>query len=124
MGRLKQDALVQLETEALSALRDYDVGKRVLSDTVERVLAYSRWFTWNPGKSELDNDRATWKARDRIERTLKDRPWKSCQCPVCAAISIEVMLFRGNNRNRRRGFHNLTVFNRYVKDTLNVLEYQ
>jgi len=39
-------------------------------------------------------------------RTLRARPWERCDCPICAEHGIEVAIFRGNNRNRRRGFHN------------------
>ena len=42
--------------------------------------------------------------------TLEARPWKRCPCEVCQALGIHVMLFRGAERNRRRGFHNLFVF--------------
>ena len=41
---------------------------------------------------------------------LKDRPWKKCFCPICKTIGINVVIFRGNDRNRRRGFHNVWVF--------------
>jgi hypothetical protein len=128
MGLVKQDTLIELETNALRALRDYDRGQCMLDATVEAVLAYSKWFTSDPRKSELDNDRVMWKTREGVERTLKNRPWKSCRCEICQEISIEVVIFRGNNRNRRRGFHNLIVFNRHLKDTLQtksrVMEYQ
>lgn len=127
MGRVKQHTLTELEAAALKALRDYDRGDRSLEATVQAVLAYSKWFTWDANKSDLENDRVTWKARGDVERTLRDRPWKSCPCPICKQVSIEVILFRGNNRNRRRGFHNLVVFNRHVKNTVQtprVLEYQ
>jgi len=127
-GRIKQDLMSELETAALNALRTYDRGLASLSETVETVLAYSKWFTWEPNKSELENDKVVWKFRGRLERTLRDRPWKACPCSICKRLSIEVVLFRGNNRNRRRGFHNLTVFNRHVKNVLNpsskVLEFQ
>ena len=43
-------------------------------------------------------------------RTLQGQPWKDCNCPICKRIGIEVIIFRGNNRNRRRGFHNVKVF--------------
>lgn len=56
--------------------------------------------------------------RDRLYRTLADRPWESCPCAVCAAISVDVIIFRGNNRNRRRGFHNTTVFYDLMKREL------
>ncbi|MDG6219782.1 MAG: hypothetical protein QCI00_10170, partial [Candidatus Thermoplasmatota archaeon] len=43
-------------------------------------------------------------------RTLEEKPWERCNCPICQGIGIEVVIFRGNNRNRRRGFHNLKSF--------------
>lgn len=49
-------------------------------------------------------------------RTLKSKPWKQCTCPICKEIGIDVAIFRGNNRNRRRGFHNLFVFYKLLKD--------
>jgi hypothetical protein len=59
---------------------------------------------------------ATW---DRIndEDLLEDyrdllsaKPWERCECPICVENGIEVAIFRGNNRNRRRGFHNTRRF--------------
>jgi hypothetical protein len=38
--------------------------------------------------------------------TLEARPWEQCPCTICRKIGVEVIIFRGNNRNRRRGFHN------------------
>ena len=51
-------------------------------------------------------------------RTLQARPWKDCQCTICKEIGIEVILFRGNNRNRRRGFHNTYIFYSLLKKLL------
>lgn len=48
--------------------------------------------------------------RERIQRTLEDRPWTKCPCSICKQSGVEVVVFRGNNRNRRRGFHNTFVF--------------
>jgi hypothetical protein len=50
------------------------------------------------------------------KRTLKSKVWKECPCPICKNIGIDVMIFRGNNRNRRRGFHNIFAFNQLLKD--------
>ena len=41
---------------------------------------------------------------------LEAMPWKSCDCAVCRDVGIEVIIFRGTERNKRRGFHNLHVF--------------
>ena len=42
--------------------------------------------------------------------TLFDRPWERCECPICETHGVEVCIFRGNDRNRRRGFHNTDRF--------------
>jgi hypothetical protein len=47
---------------------------------------------------------------EEYERLLKDEPWTTCSCAICAEHGIEVAIFRGNNRNRRRGFHNTRRF--------------
>lgn len=52
-------------------------------------------FGWNPGFTA------------DYRRSLLDRPWKQCPCRVCREAGVEVILFRGSNRNKRRGFHNL-----------------
>ncbi len=55
----------------------------------------------------------------RLLRTLEDRPWEKCGCEICQRWGIEVIIFRGNNRNRRRGFHNTYVFYRLMQDVAN-----
>jgi len=90
--------LKQMEQEAMRLLRAYDVGQAGLEETLAAVLTYDR----------LHGD--TRDLADAYRRTLQDRPWKRCDCPICREIGIEVIIFRGNNRNRRRGFHNVKVF--------------
>lgn len=51
-------------------------------------------------------------------RTLEAKPWKQCDCAVCTEAGIEVIIFRGNNRNRRRGFHNTYVFYKLLRKLL------
>lgn len=41
---------------------------------------------------------------------LRDEPWNECGCRICEEHGIEIAIFRGNNRNRRRGFHNTRRF--------------
>jgi hypothetical protein len=50
--------------------------------------------------------------------TLRDRPWRECGCDICRALGINVVIFRGNNRNRGRGFHNVYVFSRLLREGL------
>lgn len=84
------------EKAALKALREYDAGQASLADARDALHDYDEL---SAGRS-----RTRWEA---IERTLADKPWESCGCSVCNDLRIEVVIFRGANRNRRRGFHNL-----------------
>ena len=43
-------------------------------------------------------------------RCSRPQPWKHCDCAVCRDAGIQVIIFRGTERNKRRGFHNLHVF--------------
>jgi len=56
---------------------------------------------------------------ERILKTLEERPWEKCSCAVCQKWGVEVVIFRGNNRNRRRGFHNTQIFYELMQDILN-----
>jgi muconolactone delta-isomerase len=49
-------------------------------------------------------------ALEEYKRLLRTTPWKDCDCTICSEHSIEVAIWRGNNRNRRRGFHNTKRF--------------
>ncbi|OYR38008.1 queuine tRNA-ribosyltransferase tRNA-guanine transglycosylase [Halorubrum sp. Ib24] len=51
-------------------------------------------------------------------KTLRSQPWDRCDCPICENLGIEVAVFRGNNRNRRRGFHNTYRFYQQFKRDL------
>lgn len=97
-GRLDQRTAVLAEQAALSALKRW--GRREINyqGLIDALRRYDEL---------LGTERKTKTPWDRIARTLLERPWESCQCPVCQEIGVEVVLFRGANRNRRRGFHNL-----------------
>lgn len=87
-----------LEEKALSALRGYDWGTTPLSLCLKAVMAYDSLLT----RAEAEQK----DLRDAYRETLEARPWQSCECRVCRAIGIDVLIFRGFNRNKRRGAHN------------------
>lgn len=100
-GGVRSEAeLHRLEQECLRGLRAYGQnGGRPPSQLVERLAEYD---TLIAGQRKGTSD--------RIRRTMEDRPWQRCGCAICARWGVEVAIFRGNNRNRRRGFHNTHVF--------------
>lgn len=105
-GQLSAESLVELEQETLSLLRAYDKGEAKLEQTLKAVLTYDRLYG-----VERNHEAA-------YRHTLKDMPWKHCHCAICEKTGIEVIIFRGNNRNRRRGFHNVKVFYDQFRQTV------
>lgn len=95
--------LARAEREALRAVRAYDRRQATRRETLDALFAYDDLLG-----QRLDGQTAA-KRRALYEETLADRPWKRCRCGVCTDLEVEVIIFRGNNRNRRRGFHNLRV---------------
>lgn len=91
--------LQKLEQEALKAVRAYDKGQLDLETTLEIVLEIDKLEEYNYDQHKL-----------LYRRVLQDQPWKRCSCEICQALGVEVIIFRGNDRNRRRGFHNTYVF--------------
>lgn len=90
------DKAARLEHDALHCLRAYDRGSATVEEAFAAVAAYA----------EIAGDQPHRVTRDYL-RTLTEQPWKRCECAICQEIGVEVIIFRGNNRNRRRGFHNV-----------------
>lgn len=103
MIRLKESGvserrLKNLEHNALSALNAYDIDATSLTKCLSTILAYDSLLA----RSESEgNDVA-----EAYRKTLEAKPWRTCNCQVCRSIGINVVIFRGLNRNKRRGAHN------------------
>jgi hypothetical protein len=95
-GRLSQAAVEKAEGAALRALRAYDRRQCPMEVALEALRAYQALIG--------EADKSRWTA---TVRTLRERPWEACPCSICTRLGIEIIIFRGANRNRRRGFHNL-----------------
>jgi hypothetical protein len=117
-GQLCQEDLVKLEDAALQAVRGYDAGRVEIDAAVEAVAEYGSLLTPQATDNSFVREKARKVIRDQTYHTLAARPWKRCNCEVCASLSIEVVIFRASNRNKRRGFHNLGVFHEYVRKLL------
>lgn len=119
-GVAKRETLKSLEQNALNALRQFDKGNLSLDKTLEKVLAYDELVELpRDGKAD-PKAQAKRRAKHEImyRKLLENAPWKTCDCPICQEIQVEVVIFRGNNRNRRRGFHNTYVFYQHFKQII------
>lgn len=112
-GFSKKD-IEDMESKALNALFDYDKGLLDLDQVLETVMDYDDLLLRN-----TDDGKNLY---SKYRRTLQDKPWRECDCPICKEIGINVLIFRGTNRNKRRGFHNLWAFRNIKEDSQSRLE--
>jgi len=97
-GRVNQQQATHLEQRCLSLLQDYDAGKTSVQTVVTALKDYQ----------EIFDARRDYSAAYR--EVLEEAPWKRCACGICSRIGIHVVIFRGSERNKRRGFHNIYAF--------------
>lgn len=94
-----------LET-ATEVFRSFPYATGLLDET-DAVSDYDRvWAVVREYATWIDDDDLL----EEYQETLRERPWERCDCPICTEHGIEVCIFRGNDRNRRRGFHNTRRF--------------
>lgn len=109
-GMISQEKARKLERQCLELLRKYDADEVGLDPLLTALREYE--LLYDPGHDH------TMAYRD----VLTDRPWRRCACDVCRELGHHVVLFRGAERNRRRGFHNLWVFYRRLHRELGLPE--
>lgn len=93
-GSINQNEAVRLERSCRELVAAYGRRESTLDEVLTELKAYDVLF----------DGRSKW---PEVRRTLEDRPWEACPCTICTRLGIEVVVFRGAQRNRRRGFHNL-----------------
>src|SRR5262249_51362242 len=99
-GQVKQEDARQLEKACLQVMADFDTGKATVGRTVRVLREYEQLY--DPGKNHAE----------QYEKTLGARAWRTCPCDICRQLGHHVVLFRGAERNRRRGLHNVWTFYR------------
>jgi len=88
------------ERRCLQRLAEYDAGACSLAVVLAALGAYGRL---HDPKRERGQD---------YREVLEARPWRACACEICRRLGHHVVVFRGAERNRGRGFHNVWVFYR------------
>lgn len=96
-GDVSQKEAIIAEREVLKALRSYNGSAASRRTCLDRLEEYS--VICGTKKSY----------RDAYEETLSAVPWAHCSCKICRDHGIEIAIFRGTERNKRRGFHNMSV---------------
>jgi queuine/archaeosine tRNA-ribosyltransferase len=103
-GVVSQKDAIRVERACLRSLRAYDAGTGSIDAAMENLAEYEQLL--KPRRTYLED----------YKRTLEEAPWKLCACSICREWSVEVAIFRGTERNKRRGFHNVAVFGASVRE--------
>lgn len=97
-GRVVQKDATRLERECMTALCKYSGGEAERNHILSLLREYDQVIG---NRKDMT---------DTYGRTLQDEPWKKCDCQICHDAGINVVIFRGSERNKRRGFHNVYAF--------------
>ena len=98
---ISTNTLRQMERDALTALKRFAKSQEKLDTALEAVLEYDRLLFRTSEKMDL---------KEKYKQTLQSRIWEKCSCEICKGVGFDIMIFRGTNRNKRRGFHNVKMF--------------
>lgn len=109
LGNITISQLEEKEQKILKSLRDFDKGYiKDIDALLEEIISYDKIFF----RESFDEN----KFYSLYKETLESKIWKECDCEVCKSMGIDVVIFRGADRNKRRGFHNTYIF---YKEILN-----
>lgn len=114
-GKINQEEMQALETLSLKTLRAFDRGEASIDETLETVISYNVFLESSLHDNVAIREKLAKTLEPLYRNTLEAKPWKNCPCPICKDVGIEVMIFRGSNRNRRRGMHNLFVYHNRIQ---------
>ncbi|MFD4292863.1 tRNA-guanine transglycosylase DpdA [Rhodococcus sp. NPDC058505] len=96
-GVVSQGDAIAAERHTLRVLRAFDDAQASVGEAMSALLAYESLIGVSTSYA------------GQYERTLVAVPWRTCRCGLCEKHGIEMIIFRGTERNKRRGFHNLSV---------------
>jgi hypothetical protein len=105
-GNIDQDVAQKMERRCLQTVVQFAERSGSLESAVSALAEYET--LWHGKKDDSA----------RYRETLSDRPWDKCNCSVCQRLGVHVVIFRGAERNRRRGFHNLFVLRNRLQNHL------
>lgn len=117
-GRVHQGDAVRLERECLAGLRKYDKTGAGQGRLLELLNEYAQLVSGPSASGGRGKTRKDY--TEAYGRTLEDAPWKKCDCRICREAGIDVAIFRGSERNKRRGFHNIYAFRQRIDLELHV----
>ena len=90
------------ENQLFEILKGLEEGRYISKDIIPSLQKY------DPKRTSI--------RKEMYKRTLKEKPWEDCDCSICKNLGIHVCILRGNERNMRRGFHNVYEFQKLIRE--------
>ena len=118
IGLFDPVVLLRKEKIALDSVRSLDAGTISGDSVLQAVMDYHQFLIRGEGDTLENQENDLKKTEFLVARTIKDMPWKHCDCDICRKVGVEVIIFRSSNRNKRRGFHNLHVYHQHLQNTM------
>ncbi len=109
-GEVDQAEARRLERACLDGMAAFEDGSAKAREVLDLLREYEALY---------DGKRTR---IDRYREVLEASPWKRCPCDICRKLRYHVILFRGAERNRRRGFHNVYMFHQRLTQTIEEMQ--
>ena len=100
-NHISNEEMLEMENKCLSNLEKFDGTETSRQEVLDSINEYGPLLQ----RKGEDNH-----FLEKHKALLINRPWEKCRCPFCKTAGINVIIFRGSNRNKRRGLHNTWVF--------------
>ncbi len=117
-GKSPEDVRSQ-EEYCLRMLHEYDeenLSVAKFKELLNTIVEYDTYLLRFGHDGVQIRDKAI--SKEKYQRTLLEKPWEHCPCEICKRLGIHVLIFRGTNRNKRRGFHNTWTFYNTLRSRL------
>jgi hypothetical protein len=85
--------LERMERETLETMYRYARKEVSMEYTLNKLLDYERRILEVDGVEKSKIDKILSVLRRRYVKTLKNRPWEKCDCPVCKKVGVDVIIF-------------------------------
>jgi len=108
--RKNRRALRSFEKKTLSMVYQFAEHRVPFKRFLRKLLDYEKKILRSDGLKAKDVNKILPRLRERYVRTLEDRPWEKCSCPVCKERKVDVIVFREGWRNISRAYHNVRQF--------------
>jgi len=102
--------LQKMEEETLDTMYAYGRREVSMEEALKKLLDYETKILECDGVEDKKINKIITLLQKRYLRTLKDRPWEKCNCPICKEMCIDVIIFREGWRNGSRAYHNVRQF--------------